>query len=626
MFYIYFCGEYKFRGDNCKSLRRQEVIVPADSEGYFFSDCGNVSLRYIDPYKKYVGRMYQLKAEDIRQMSEIAGVSADFTRPGIETACLDVWRTQASMAFDLNQSAKPGEIAFRIMKDRWTLIDEVLLAGGEIARSTYEARILPGRVLEVISEMLGIRPEFSGDCVLRINFKGACCALIAEESRSHIFPSGSYRDFSLDFADVDDQAATVDEEMEKWKGVSIQPNIVVQSNPLVSRQAEPAVFNQAGPVVVDQHQAVFNQADPVVFNHANPVVSNQSDTLASHQSTTAASNQLATSTQSNPFAQARGGVLISAARATVVQPTMHVTVDPSIAARDVVIENADASQSQVFNAFSSPRSSDEFPVFNDGVRAATEFDIFAASPQQNRTTLQTEPGEYSPPSPNQLPPSGEFGADSEQNGSPEPGEKTVLGGYTKADVDRMFKQQAESITSALGGAIAAQQRTFREGVDRQDRLFSNVSDRLVTQLEQTRQKLELTIERSEENTQQKLNAFRQEFMQDFAEQSSSNLPSVAPGAPPPPVVQSKQSLAAKSKYKDVVLPIEESKTSLKVLLIIANSLLVVVILLALDITVKLDKAAGKLAPIVEGPRNSLDAERPPPPQALPGVGAPETKE
>jgi hypothetical protein len=80
--------------------------------------------------------------------------------------------------------------------------------------------------------------------------------------------------------------------------------------------------------------------------------------------------------------------------------------------------------------------------------------------------------------------------------------------YSRSEVDYMFKQQAESILSALSGKIAAQQRAFQDTVAAQEKTITKLTDTLIAQVEGARVKLEATSKTSHENTKAELEEFQ----------------------------------------------------------------------------------------------------------------------
>lgn len=87
--------------------------------------------------------------------------------------------------------------------------------------------------------------------------------------------------------------------------------------------------------------------------------------------------------------------------------------------------------------------------------------------------------------------------------------------YSRSEVDQMLKQQSESLASALGSKISAQQRVFQEAVEHQEKSFAKLSDGFVFQFDQTRQRLEGVSKQSEQTIQAELESFKKDLSKEL---------------------------------------------------------------------------------------------------------------
>lgn len=799
--------------------------MPAGAEGYVIPDCGSVALKYLDPEKRYRAKMYLLSPAITRQICEIAGVSADFDLAGIRSASLDLFQTRGSIVFEIERSAKPGEIVIRIMRERWASIDEGHRDDLTGVRTTYQAKSLPDKVLTLVAKCLRIDSQNVGTFIIRVNLKHRACGLFAEEGAGDIFPDSSYAEYFLGSQPDLDQAATIDSEplnlvassdgiitevsaassasssfsnSSSLSGVSLSSSSS-SSSYTSSLSADSSSSSSAFMLVPDSEPMMESTPDVT----STEIVEAKSNVDLSHVATVGStlSEAEVMPPVSNPFARARAGVLISAGQSSAGRsrpgngnfrsrrgPEEEFSHDfsdegeagvraskstveyieeapgspsslnrflpagateyghtsgngelsqvgddataSSIGLDDPVVSGdqdngnfptADVSQPE--NLFYPNESvggnvgfledridsngeadedsgdrdadlesdeplkknrSDSSPGATDLELSATGFDtrsygadavgIGASPPDQSEHNFndaasgdveaasalaeKVERGFSSyyfkddepPPTTfdavaaggdvvdgaartinDSLPTQHEEGGFSIQTGksntagnfdNPSPGaaafaevvSEPKLGPtvpesiYSKRDVDQLLKQQSDTIISALSGSFAAQQRSFREGVDRQEKLFSNVTDRLVSQLEQSRQKLELTVEQSEESTQYKLEAFRHELAQELAQYRGYVSPEGLP-APPPMSGTPVETKDVSSKVRRRQLSSDlGAGLGLKSLVLITIVLLVIILFIVLDLSNRLDAAAGKFAPLA--PSNSSAAPSP----------------
>ena len=94
----------------------------------------------------------------------------------------------------------------------------------------------------------------------------------------------------------------------------------------------------------------------------------------------------------------------------------------------------------------------------------------------------------------------------------------------------MLKLQTENITSALGSKISSQQRVFQEAVDKQEKAFQKISDRFVSQIDQTRVKLESLTKESQTSIQGDLENFKRDLSKELEQHRAQINKTVVPVA------------------------------------------------------------------------------------------------
>ncbi|MBI4533253.1 MAG: hypothetical protein HY711_04830, partial [Candidatus Melainabacteria bacterium] len=87
--------------------------------------------------------------------------------------------------------------------------------------------------------------------------------------------------------------------------------------------------------------------------------------------------------------------------------------------------------------------------------------------------------------------------------------------YSRSEIDRMLKQSADSITSALSAKITGQQRLFQESVAAQERSFAKLTDKLACQLEETRSKWEANMKAAQIASKSELTEFKSQLSKEL---------------------------------------------------------------------------------------------------------------
>lgn len=639
--------------DRTMELTQAKPVSPGSDGLIVLPDCGSLPLRFLDPQKRYRLKLYLLSAATTRQVCEIAGVSADFDLAGIRNASLDLHNSQGWIVFEIERTAKPGEIVIRIMKERWISVDEGPREELEGVRTTYQAKSIPERVSTLIARALRIETVRADQIIIRLNLKQRACGLLALESLAeNILPDGAYAEYVIGpGAEEVDQAATIDSDPDdslaagKPKTSSNEEELVKPRvrAPLVEKAkislqkyspgpdaklVQSSPFSTArGGVLISPGKSDLQEpsiSSLLVADEQAPMPTEHSETVHLLRDSTAGSAQ-ATPIQSTNFefnvsdytsdiqptvfdASASGD---SSALARQNHPSRNLNeahVEAHHNERAIEHESShgefNAAYKMVDHRSSDTESSSADNMINlmleeHNHQSEKQNDEFASGlapvltqKNTNEVVTPTQPevsaadsifDQISGEDQSEVVHAQSFSfAGRENQGS------SIDSTYSRKEVDQLLKQQADTIISALSGSIAAQQRSIREGIDRQEKLFGNVTDRLVSQLEQSRQKLELTFEQSEDSTQQKFEQFRQELVRDLSHTHGSG-PDALPA--PPPRGALPDGKTSKSKKGELL-----DATGIKAvtqLLTVALVLMVIVLLVVLDCSNKLEAVSGK---------------------------------
>lgn len=156
---------------------------------------------YLEPDKKYQGRLYRISPDSVRMISELLGFTARFDALTVRSAHIDVVKTEGHAAFEIDRNTKPTDIGLRYSRDRWAASDSAANQGEDRLRpwltTFYEARFLPEKTLSTLAEHLRIKAEDLVNFYVRINLKERIAGLIAEDDQIEAFPSGAFSIFAL---------------------------------------------------------------------------------------------------------------------------------------------------------------------------------------------------------------------------------------------------------------------------------------------------------------------------------------------------------------------------------------------------------------------------------------------
>lgn len=175
---------------------------PIDSGAeVWIPEFGIFDTMYLEPEKKYQGRLYRISSDAVRMISELLGFTARFDAPTVRNAHIDVVKTEGHAAFEIDRNTKPTDIGLRYSRDRWTSSDSVANQGEDRLRpwltTYYEARFLPEKTLSTLAEHLRIKADDLVNFYVRINLKDRLAGLIAQDSQMESFPSGAFSVFAL---------------------------------------------------------------------------------------------------------------------------------------------------------------------------------------------------------------------------------------------------------------------------------------------------------------------------------------------------------------------------------------------------------------------------------------------
>ncbi len=164
------------------------------------SEFGLFDLVYLEPARKYQGRMYRLGAEQIKVLSETLGFTARFDHPNIRTAYVDLVKSEGHIYFEIDRNTKPTELNLRYARDRWSASDAGSRGSDSLRpwiKSSYDARFLPEKVFQAVAGQMRLDVDKISNFYIRINLKDRTAGLLAEERYIESFPAQPYQVFAL---------------------------------------------------------------------------------------------------------------------------------------------------------------------------------------------------------------------------------------------------------------------------------------------------------------------------------------------------------------------------------------------------------------------------------------------
>jgi hypothetical protein len=440
--------------DMVSELQAASEIAVRGTHGVWIAEFGLVENQHLEPERTYCGRLYRLSPEQSKAVSESAGFSARFDMSAVRTACMDVYKTEGSIIFEIERNSKPGDVSLRRAGDRWN-VQELMDKSADGLRPwrkyEYKASFLPDKVLSQVAEALQISPDDKGKLFLRVNFKERTFGIIADEKYPEVFPSGDFAAFVIPPAPPGMKSASTE-------------------------QAEAHISTEEPAQMSESQDARDAQEAPAAQDSQEP-----RETQDAQQSP-----------EAQQVPEAPGPLSESPA----VENNASGAGRPPGAQESADTQPAPGSETE---AAASAGESTQEPV------AAP--DVPAPAPEPERPAPQERPAPARPPAERS------YSSPSPRRESAEAQPKYAT--YSMSEVDRLLKQQAESLAGALGGKIAQQQRATTEALAAQDKTFARLSETFMRQFEQARQKLEKSTQDTQSATTQELAEFRKQLAREL---------------------------------------------------------------------------------------------------------------
>ncbi|HEY9776128.1 MAG TPA: hypothetical protein V6C81_20360 [Planktothrix sp.] len=100
--------------------------------------------------------------------------------------------------------------------------------------------------------------------------------------------------------------------------------------------------------------------------------------------------------------------------------------------------------------------------------------------------------------------------------------------YSRSEVDRMLKQQAENIAASLGGKIGAQTKMFQEAIADQERAFNKSIDKLLVSVDQFRSRLDSSVAAQQGASREQMEKFVSDVTKELEQFKTSLNKSILP--------------------------------------------------------------------------------------------------
>lgn len=189
------------QASNQEQTRNQEQEkVTAISPEVFVPEFGLFDLVYLEPDKKYQGRIYRLGSEQVKMLSEALGFTAKFDHSSIRAAYIDVIKTEGHITFEIDRNTKPTDLNLRYMRDRWNATDAGARGADALRpwiKTQYDTRFLPEKVFAILANQLRMNVEDLERFYIRLNLKDRTAGLIAEDQYIDQFPTQPFQVFAL---------------------------------------------------------------------------------------------------------------------------------------------------------------------------------------------------------------------------------------------------------------------------------------------------------------------------------------------------------------------------------------------------------------------------------------------
>lgn len=182
---------------NASAAEKVESISPE----VWVPEFGIFDMVYLEPDRRYQGRVYRLSQEQVKSLSETIGFTARFDHPNIRAAYVDIIKTEGHITFEIDRNTKPVELNLRYSRDRWSGSEAASKGGADAMRpwikSAYDCRFLPEKVAQVVATQLRMDPEKISNFYIRLNLKEKTAGLIAEDKHIDLFPTQPFQVFAL---------------------------------------------------------------------------------------------------------------------------------------------------------------------------------------------------------------------------------------------------------------------------------------------------------------------------------------------------------------------------------------------------------------------------------------------
>jgi hypothetical protein len=510
-----------------------------ESEEFIVPEFGRVDLSWFDFSRKYRGAIFRLGQDASKQISEIAGFSANFDLPGIRTACIDLFKTEGYCLFEIERNTKPTDLAVHYSRERWNLLDATGKTGDVLRpwiKTEYRAKYVPEKVVSLVAEQLKLQPDIAANLIIRINFKERTFGLICEERFAELMPTGSFSKFSLP---TEAMLALVEKYRDAEEPVMESPaELALSGAEVLEADSEPAAPSGiAAPA-----------AEEVLMSVS---VEEQLDSAAGPAGFVAQGSITVEVRESESIASASTSVTDSAASPAIAPDSPAAAAVAQAASEpvgDTQSTSAAVAPATVEPAANAPAPATSTPAASAGPTAAKSSESPLPGSTKALEQFIQRKGDRPP--------------QEKTESRKEPlveGFTPKYATYSRSEVDQLMKQQLENISSALGGKISSAQRMFQDAVEKQEKTFSKLSDDFVVKFDQTRVRLENTSKDSADSIHAELETFKKDLSKELGEYRAQINKAVVPvarfiedkNAKPPEKAQKEVAAQAKGQQSQV---------------------------------------------------------------------------
>lgn len=514
---------------------------------------GLLEARHLEPGKKFEGRLYRLSVEAVKGLSEIVGFCAKFETTTVRQAFVDIFKTQGLAQLEIDRNTKPTDVSLRYMRDRWNVVD-VASKGADALRpwikTSYQAPFLPDKVFTGIAEHVRARAEDLGQFYIRLNFKERTCGLIAEVSKANQFPVGAFAVCSLPqdeaqavpISEVSEleviqesevkQEPVIKQAFERKQEPEIKPEPEITQEPEIKPESEvtqepelmlESEIKQETEIKVEfetrletetsleseikaEPEAISASEAPVVRDVAPEGAPSQPESFqmesfqmvdSQPESPQPQSSQIIAS-QMNSLDEAQTIAEPAKQLETFFQPLPHAQEETPV--KDTSSEKVPAQQvlTEQIPTGSRTLSASAIETPQVSLQASSiQGKPLVTPPRYEKPAFAQEPVKY--------PSSRLLASDSQP--------KYAV--YSKSEVDQLMKQQAESITSGLSGKISSQQRLLQEAIASQEKTFTKITDKFLSEFDAARVKLDQSTKSAQDATKHELDLFKSQLAKEL---------------------------------------------------------------------------------------------------------------